>query len=218
MNAQSRTTGRTPRLSRRRIVALAHEIIAAEGVEALSMRRLAREVGTTPMALYHHVRDKDELLSLVMEAVAESLPRPPLPEDPRERLIAVCVLMRNAFLEHTWVVPILARGHLVGPSAVWMTEEILSCLVATGLTVEEAFGAHQTIWNFTAGEVLVTARARVEPETASTAHFVETQVARQGAGTLPVLGALAGRSRELEARYSYRVGLEQILDGVLPRP
>ncbi|WP_191892472.1 TetR/AcrR family transcriptional regulator, partial [Streptomyces griseoaurantiacus] len=207
MSTRSSTPGRQRGLSRRRIVALAHEIIAREGVEALSMRRLAREVGTTPMALYHHVRDKDELLALAVEAVAEDLPRPPLPEDPRERLVAVRELMREAFLQHPWVVAILARGRLVGPSAVWMTEEILGSLVACGMTVEEAFTAHRTIWNFTAGDVMVTAALRTEPEDRSPTHFVESQVARQGAETLPHLGALVGRSRELEARYTYRAGL-----------
>ncbi len=44
------------------------------------------------MAVYHHVRDKDELLVLVLEHVARSLPGPELPEEPRERLLAACTL------------------------------------------------------------------------------------------------------------------------------
>ncbi|MGK5637564.1 TetR/AcrR family transcriptional regulator [Streptomyces sp. URMC 126] len=197
-------------------MAAAYEIILKEGAEHLTMRRLAATLGSTAMAVYHHVRDKDELLSLVLEHVAHTLPRPPLPDDPRERVVVVCGLMHQAFAEHPWVVPILARGELVGMSAVWMTEEILGALTTYGLDREEAFWAHQTLWYYTAGRALATPpRLRPEPDDASGRHYPETTAAQDTAARYPHVTSYAEDSRELEDRYTYEQGIRHILDGVL---
>ncbi|MET9835481.1 TetR/AcrR family transcriptional regulator [Streptomyces sp. NPDC006385] len=224
--------GRPPRLSRDQIVATAYEIVRDEGAETLTMRRLAQALGSTAMAVYHHVRDKDELLMLILEHVAKDLPRPPLPEDPRQRLTTVCHLMFDAFGDNPWVVPVLARGNVVGVSALWMTEEILGALVDCGLTHEEAFWAHQTIWYYTAGQVLCmtqepggegtaedTGRApahQVEPHDGKAPHYPEAAVAKAAGADFPHLVRLAADSRDIEARYSYGRGLRHILEGALP--
>ncbi|WP_171163471.1 TetR/AcrR family transcriptional regulator [Streptomyces sp. I05A-00742] len=199
-------------------MAAAYEIILKEGADHLTMRRLAAALDSTAMAVYYHVRDKDELLALVLEHVARNLPRPPLPDDPRERLLVVCGLMHRAFTEHPWVVPIVARGELVGMSAVWMTEEILGALTAYGLGREEAFWAHQTLWYYTAGHVLSTP-PRAHPAASggrgrTTRHYPETAT-RETESAYPHLGSYAHDSRELEARYDYELGVRHILDGVL---
>ena len=56
------------RLTRERIIAAALRVMDTEGLEAVSMRRIAREVGVEAMSLYHHVRDKDDLLDGICEA------------------------------------------------------------------------------------------------------------------------------------------------------
>src|SRR5690242_21864408 len=60
-------------LTRDAVVARALEIGTAEGLEAVSLRRLAQELGVTPMALYRHVRDKQDLLNAMTEAVLEDM-------------------------------------------------------------------------------------------------------------------------------------------------
>ncbi|MFI2026256.1 TetR/AcrR family transcriptional regulator [Streptomyces buecherae] len=215
--------GRPPRLSREQIVETAHEIILREGAEHLTMRRLASALRSTPMAVYHHVRDKDELLVLVLEHVARGLPRPELPEQPRERLLAACTLMYRAFLDNPWVVPIVARGDLVGVSAVWMTEEIMAALVALGLDDQHAFRTHQTIWYFTAGQVMSAAHrpGATDGATGQTGepapHYVDVAMASRDPAEFPHLARLVGRSRHWEAEYRYADGLGHILDGALPR-
>jgi hypothetical protein len=62
-SASSRRAGRPARLSREMVVAAAEEVVRREGVDALTMRRVARELGSSTMALYRHVRDRDELLA-----------------------------------------------------------------------------------------------------------------------------------------------------------
>ena len=100
---QSRAKGgRPPRLTVTAIVAAADRILAAEGPEKLSMRRLASELDSAPMALYHHVRDKDHLLLLILEQHAEQISRPELPTDPdgespAPRAMASLALLSAAF-------------------------------------------------------------------------------------------------------------------------
>ncbi|MEU5424726.1 TetR/AcrR family transcriptional regulator [Streptomyces olivoreticuli] len=187
--------GRPSRLSREHIVTAAYEIILKEGAENLTMRRLASALGSTAMAVYHHVRDKDELLTLTLEHAARALPRPELPEEPRERLATVCGLMHQAFVSNPWVVPIVARGEPADMPAVWMTEEIVGALVGCGLSRERAVEAHRTIWYYTAGQILAT-------------------VPRPGGPGLPSAAAPAGP----EGRNHYLRGVRHILDGVLPAP
>ena len=62
-----------PGLTREAVVARALEIGTAEGLEAVSLRRLAREFGVTSMALYRHVRDKQDLVNAMTEATLEGI-------------------------------------------------------------------------------------------------------------------------------------------------
>ncbi|MBP2471382.1 AcrR family transcriptional regulator [Crossiella equi] len=64
---QPRRPGRPARLSKQAIVAAAVAIVAEEGLAGVSMRRVAERLACSPMALYRHVRDKDELVALVRE-------------------------------------------------------------------------------------------------------------------------------------------------------
>lgn len=122
---RTRGVGRPPRLSLDAIVAAAARILQAEGPERLSMRRLATELGSTPMALYHHVRDKDELLVHVLESQARAMPRPDFPEEPRERLVAASVLLYELLAERPWIIEVLTGDDLIAPSALWIVEVMI---------------------------------------------------------------------------------------------
>jgi AcrR family transcriptional regulator len=74
VNTTQQTQGRgRPALTREAVVARALEIGNAEGLEAVSLRRVAQELGVTPMALYRHVRDKQDLVNAMTEAVLEGI-------------------------------------------------------------------------------------------------------------------------------------------------
>src|SRR5882757_7786496 len=79
------------------------EIVAAAGIEAVSMRRLADELGVATMTPYTHVESKDELLDLMRDAVAAEMLLPePLPDDWREALRAIALRTRAAYEAHPW--------------------------------------------------------------------------------------------------------------------
>src|SRR5947207_13783231 len=96
--------GRPPRLSQEAILAAARVILEEEGPHRLSMRRLAKDLDSTPMALYYHVGSKDELLLLLLDEYAREFPRPPLPEDPQERLLAAAQVLHDVLSDCPWIV------------------------------------------------------------------------------------------------------------------
>jgi AcrR family transcriptional regulator len=89
---------------RREIVATAVRIADAEGLEAVSMRRLAEELGVATMTPYTHVESKDELIDLMRDEVSRAMLVPePLPSEWRPALTAVAHRTRDAFEAHPWI-------------------------------------------------------------------------------------------------------------------
>lgn len=207
--------GRPSRIDLDTIVGIARRILQEEGVAALSMRRVAKEVGTTPMALYHHVRDKDELLMLTLSGTADSVPRPELPDDPRDRLLAVSLHMHGALARMPWVVEVLGLGDLTDKGALWMVEEIIDTCVACGLTPPQAVAAYRTIWYCVYGDLVfrrATDRRADEPD--RRLHF-PGMLDDADAAELPRLTALAGRWLELTTAYDVATQLGAVIDGLL---
>ncbi|HEY2053348.1 MAG TPA: TetR/AcrR family transcriptional regulator C-terminal domain-containing protein [Solirubrobacterales bacterium] len=95
---------------RAEIVVAAVRIADAEGVEAVSMRRLADELGVATMTPYTHVESKDELIDLMRDAVAAAMILPePIPDDWREALRAIAHRTKNAFEAHPWSLDVASR-------------------------------------------------------------------------------------------------------------
>ncbi len=215
-NGEKRAVGRPRRIERRQIVDVARRILQEEGVAALSMRRVAKEVGATPMALYHHVRDKDELLMLTLSGTAATVPRPDLPEDPRARIVATAVHMHGVLREMDWVVDVLGLGDLTDKGALWMTEEIVDSCVACGLTPEQAVHAYRTIWYVVYGAlVFARAEARRAADPGRRPLFASL-LTPEDAGELPRLAALADHWEETTAAYDVAEQVRKVVAGLLP--
>ncbi|GII78603.1 TetR family transcriptional regulator [Sphaerisporangium rufum] len=180
----------------------------------LTMRRLAREVGTTAMALYHHVRDKEELLLLLLDDYAAGLPRPDLPEDPRERVVTAAMAMHEAVSGCPWAVDVLRADDLLSVGALWYPERIVDAAVRAGLTVEDAVDAYRIIWHYTAGEIAGRAAARRRRQEGGTTYR-ERAFAELDAEEFPRLSEVAGRWEELTARDTYAKGVRALVDGLL---
>ncbi|MGC5053387.1 TetR/AcrR family transcriptional regulator [Micromonospora sp. DT48] len=208
-----RGVGRPPRLSLETIIETATRILQDEGLERLSMRRLAHELGSAPMALYHHVADKDELLARVMESQAQCIPRPDLPAEPRERLIAASVLLYDLLAERPWIVEVLTGDNLIGPSALWIVEEMLGAAADYGYSPDEAHHVYRTIWYYIVGNLIIRVTRSRRP--ARTAHQDEI-VAQLTTATHPQLSRIADRWADLNARERHHEALVAIVDGLLP--
>ncbi|WP_459958757.1 TetR/AcrR family transcriptional regulator [Nocardia sp. IFM 10818] len=212
-----KSAGRPPRLSLEAIIAAADRILAAEGPEKLSMRRLANELGSAPMAVYYHVRDKDELLLRVLEAHARSIPRPELPEDPRERLVTTAVLLYELLSERAWIVEVLTADDLFAPTALWFVENLIGAAVECGCTPEQAVDVYRTIWYYIVGNLLIRVNSGRRRAQAGKAIYRDQAIADLAPGAYPHIAAVADRWAELSTRDSHREGLAAIVDGMVPR-
>ncbi|MDL4774631.1 MULTISPECIES: TetR/AcrR family transcriptional regulator [Thermomonosporaceae] len=209
------TTGRPPRISREEIVEAAHRVVDAEGAGKLTMRRLARELGCTPMALYHHVRDKDELLLLLLDDYAARLPRPEPPAEPRERIVAVATALRDGLAGLPWIAEVLTADDLLSVSALWYSEHIVDAAVQAGLTLDRAVHAYRAIWYYTAGEIIIRASAARRRADAGKPTYRERVFAEIDPEPFPRLASVAGRWAPLTAEDTYGDGLRALVDGLL---
>jgi AcrR family transcriptional regulator len=132
--ARSSRRRRDP-ISRDAIVAAAIRLLDAEGLDALSMRGIADELGTGPASLYWHVGSKDGLLDLVFDEVIGEVAIPdPVPGRWREQLKEVARAQRAVSLRHPYVVRISIGRIPMGPNALRYSERVLAILRAGGLS------------------------------------------------------------------------------------
>jgi AcrR family transcriptional regulator len=212
--APARRAGRPPRLSRDAIVDAAQSIVAAGGIDALTMRRVAAELDASPMAIYRHVADKDELLVALLDRLAAELQRPVLPTDPRARVLAACRVMRDGLAAYPWIVDVLAQGDLIAPSILWLIEEIVAGLHACGCSYAQAAAGYRAIWQYTVGSLIVArgideiAKLRRPPYVVGVLMNVDPQ-------QLPTLAALAPYWAGARDQDSYELGLEPLVAGLL---
>ncbi|RKT88959.1 regulatory protein, tetR family [Saccharopolyspora antimicrobica] len=212
-----KNVGRPPRLSLEAIITAADRILHSEGAEKLSMRHLANELGSTPMALYYHVRDKDELLLLVMEMHAQRIPRPQLPDDPRERLVTTAVMLYDLLAERLWIIDVLTGDDLIAPSSLWFVEVMIDAAVEYGHSPEQAVYVYRTIWYYIVGDLIIRVNSKRRRARASHPVYEDEVIAGLTSGTHPQLAAVADRWAELNARDTHREGLAAIVDGLLPQ-
>ncbi|MDQ2814611.1 MAG: TetR/AcrR family transcriptional regulator [Actinomycetota bacterium] len=127
--------GPKPALSLPRIVAAAVRIADAEGLDAVSMGRVAAELGAAAMSLYRHVSAKDELLTLMVDAAWGEAPDPPEPgEGWRSGLSRWAWGLRASARRHPWAVRIPVSSLPIMPREVAWFEHALACMRDTTLT------------------------------------------------------------------------------------
>jgi AcrR family transcriptional regulator len=125
-------TGRQPRFTREQIAAAAIRIADAEGADALSMRRIAAELDAGTMTLYHYVRTKDELLSLVGDAIMGELvlaPDEQLPSGWRAAVTLIADRTRTVLQRHPWILDV-ADDPAVGPNGVRHFDQTLQAVAS----------------------------------------------------------------------------------------
>lgn len=154
--------GRPPTIDRDAVLDAALHLLDDEGVEALTMRRLASELGVSAMAPYRYVGSKDELLVVLVDRLAARLVYPPRPPEPKGAILVLWSAIYDGLAEHSWLPEVLARRRLMAPSVLGAIEEIHAALCGAGLSIEAAVRAYRLMWNFTLGSLLVRAGASAE--------------------------------------------------------
>ena len=138
-----------PGLDRELVVGTAVRLLAADGLERFSMRRLAAELGVTAMSVYWYVDSKDDLLELALDAVQGELELPD--GDWRQQARRVAHEVRGLLLRHPWVPALLGRCLNVGPRARAYEEGVRGAFVRAGVPEEQADGALAALFSFAYG-------------------------------------------------------------------
>jgi TetR/AcrR family transcriptional regulator, tetracycline repressor protein len=154
----SARSGVRPSLDRARIVAAALAIVDAEGVPGLSLRRLADDLGVTPMSLYWHVADKAELLELLGNAILAEIELPPRAGPWTQQLRDVHRVMFAVLLRHQNAADVVAGRARFEPAGLVVFERILEILLDAGLDEVAAFDAYLALYQFFLGFVTTTSR------------------------------------------------------------
>ncbi|WP_243722826.1 TetR/AcrR family transcriptional regulator [Actinomadura sp. 7K507] len=232
---QNRPRREAPPLTRERIVAEAVALLDEEGAGRLTMRRLAERLDTGSTTLYWHVRTKDDVLELALDAVFGDVPIPEGGTEWRADVVALMSGWRAAMLRHPWSATILGGRPLLGPEVLARTDFLYAALATTGLTGTRLAGAAYAVANYVIGSALMEVGAqrgdepdadkadtqkadtdKADTEQADTEKAAEEHLARNR-DRYPNLAA-HGHLSGAEWDSAFVQGLDYILDGVARRP
>jgi AcrR family transcriptional regulator len=227
--------GPKPGLSVDAIVAAAILIADAEGLEAVSMARVADQLGFTTMSLYRHVTSKDELLQLMWNASAQGAEELVITgEDWRARLRMWAMLQREAIDRHPWITQMPMAAPPMAPNSLTFVERGLEAMDGSGLADADKLRVIGLISSYTLSEARMAhdaARAARQAQAATAAGEPEGEgqpawtwegLVREVADerTYPRLYRLAWSASIGDApsgfneQEEFRFGLDRILDGV----
>jgi AcrR family transcriptional regulator len=148
---------RRPRYTREQIAVTAMGIADREGFAAVSMRRLATELDAGTMTLYHYVRTKDELLTLVTDAVMGEVvlpPDDPVPADWRAAVTAIAERTRAALERHPWILDI-TDDPPIGPNSVRHIDQSLQAVASLPLPLADKFDIVTAVDEYVFGHCLM---------------------------------------------------------------
>jgi AcrR family transcriptional regulator len=170
--------GPKPGLSVDAIVAAAVRLADAEGLEAVSMARVAEQLGFTTMSLYRHVSSKEELLQLMWNASAQGAEDLVLTgDDWRSRLRAWAMIQREAIDQHPWITQMPMAAPPMAPNSLTFVERGLEAMDGTGLSDADKLRIIGLISSYTLSE------ARMAHDAARAARAAE---AAAGGEAMPV--------------------------------
>ncbi|GAU68909.1 TetR family transcriptional regulator [Streptomyces sp. NBRC 110611] len=211
-------TGRPPLTSRAQILAAARRLIDRDGWEKLTIRRLAAETGVGATTLYHHIRNKEDLLVLLLNDYIGHIERPQPADAPRDRIVAAATAMHDALAAWPWAAEVLTIDGFVGlldASALWMVETIVAGAGDCGCTPAQAVDLFRGVWYYTVGEILVRARTAHRQAGGEPPVYSDTFFSSLDTSQVPYLAAIGDQWPALAARDTYPQGLRTFVDGLL---
>ena len=207
------------RLSRDIVLAKALELVDAEGLEALSMRRLGMELGRDPMSLYRYAQNRAALLDGVAELVLDDLSIEPSDPDWKAQLRKIAHSLRRQALRHPNAVPLLVTRPLSTPlglrplGTLRPLEQILSLLVAAGFEPADALHVYRAYYGFLYGHILNELQEFVVDPGENEA-LLRLGLHRLPAKDFPWLRALAPALAEYDGEAELEQGLAILLSGL----
>ncbi len=222
--ARSEPASRRPSHTRADIARAAVEIADSEGFDAVSMRRVAQRLGAGTMTLYHYVRNKDELITLMSDAVMGEVvvPEGEMADGWRRALTQIALRTRRAFSDHHWIFERLGDGR-PGPNGLRHFEQCLQVVAELGLDRGPTFELIGQVDDYVFGFALREQQEREEHERGWPPEVLDFFKRELESGDYPRLAELFGDDFEgsFEAVVEsmndpgrFERGLERLLDGI----
>ena len=225
--ATPRVRQTAPAITREQVVRTAMAIADEEGSGALSMRRVATELGVATMSLYRHVPSKDDLVTQMIDTAFADHPfTSPPPADWRPALEMAARRLWTIFRRHPWVAPVMSLTRpQVTPHPIAYGEWVMTALHRAGLDGYRIFQVHLTLFSHVRGlAVSLEPEVVAQQETGLTYdEFIDSQDAAFTAlitsGAYPTFQAVAAASDfDLDLDEQFEFGLRHLLDGLAGLP
>jgi AcrR family transcriptional regulator len=213
VNAQPRAP-----LSRERVLRAAVALADEGGVDALSMRNLAQELGVVPMALYKHVSNKDELLDGMVDVVVGEVDPPPGGADWKTAIRQRVLSARRALLRHPWASQVIESRNHPTPTVLAYMDSMIGIFRAGGFSVDLTHHAIHAMGSRLLGfsQELFDDSANVDPAT-------QAEMLRAFAGSYPYIaeivtaithdeGSVVGQG--CDDQFEFEFALDLMLDGL----
>lgn len=203
-------------LSKERVVAAAVRLADESGAAAVTMRKLAEDLGVEAMSLYHHFPSKDAILDGMVDLVFTEIDAPTAGEAWRQAMHRRAVSARAVLLRHPWAVGLLDSRRNPGPATLGHHDAVLGCLRGAGFTLPMVAHAYSVldsyIYGFVLQELSLPFRTAAELE-----GVADAMLERMPRGAYPHLAEMMV-DHALKPGYSHAneflFGLELILDGL----
>jgi AcrR family transcriptional regulator len=203
-------------LRRERVFRAAFDLTTKDGIEALSMRKLAQELGVEAMSLYRHVRNKGEIVDGMVDLVFGEIGLPALGVDWKTAMRQRAISAREVLARHPWAIGLMEGRRTPGPATLQHHDAVIGCLREAGFSIPMAAHAYSVLDSYIYGFALQ--QATLPFKTSDEAVKVADSIRRQfPADAYPHLVELTVE-HVLQPGYDYadefEFGLDLILDGL----
>lgn len=196
---------------RTHIVDAALELADAEGLAAVSVRRVGERVGRRPMTLYSHVPSKDGLVALMFDRVsAEMLVPDPLPADGRELLRLIATRAFATYLAHPWILHAFGSRPAPGPNQLRRAEQSARAVAALGIDPADAWRAVSIVHEWTMGHALHAITLRED-------EALGRALAEADQEEHPAAARALGAAAHADPEDAFQDALSTVLDGIEAR-
>jgi AcrR family transcriptional regulator len=205
--------GRPPKLNRQAVVEAALSLVESEGYDAISVRRLAAELGVSTFAVQSHMGSKDELLDdVVRELLAVRPTGVQTARSLRQALLRYATTMWELVLEHPRVLEVLER-HITSPESVLRDLDRIALLAERdGMTASDLAEVYETVWAFVLGYAATVHARRGIDETGA-----RSERAAEIADDLPHAASLAAALSAQDRLEAFPLRLAALVDALVGR-
>lgn len=211
--ADRRGPGDRAGMTAARVLEDARALVEQDGIEALTMRRLADRLGVAPNTIYSHFADKSAIVDAVLDELVGDVPVPEIQSgDWRDRVVELMEASRSMLLRHPMLVPHLLSRPMRGRNASRLGEATLALLERGGVRGPEAVTALRALLTFTFGSVVLDAPRRQDPDL--DAREAASAEAFGSQADLPRVSALAEPLARRPDESDFGTALRWLLDGI----